>query len=159
MDRRLFLKTAASGTAALMLAQAASAADRYFPAKVNQELFQGINRVKDPAGKTGLEKGHAPVITAPASVKAGEAFTVEIAVGENIHPMSQAHWIDFIELRVGNEPAGRTELQSNGFLKPRGAFTVTLSREAAPQGRVTLIAREQCNIHGLWESIYDIEVV
>jgi superoxide reductase len=159
MNRRLFLKVAASGSAALMLAQVVSAADRFFPVKVDQELFQGINRAKDPSGKTALEKEHVPVITAPASVKAGEAFTVEIAVGESLHPMGPAHWIEFIELRVGNEPAGRADLQSNGFLKPKVAFTTVLSRKEAPEGKVTLIARQHCNLHGLWESSFDIEVV
>jgi superoxide reductase len=159
MNRRLFLKTAASGSAALMLAQAVSAAERFFPDKVNQELFQGINRVRDLSGKTALEKGHVPVITAPASVKAGEVFTVEISVGENLHPMGPAHWIEFIELRIGNEPAARADLQSNGFAKPKAAFTMVLPREAAPEGKVTLIARQHCNLHGLWESSFDIVVL
>ena len=99
MDRRTFLKTAAAGSAAVVFSGAAFAADRYFPTQVNQALFEGINRVKDPAIKTGLEKSHAPVLAAPASVKAGEPFN-----------------------------------------------------------KVTLIGRQHCNLHGLWEGSLDIAV-
>ena len=158
MDRRTFLKTAAAGSAAVMFARTAAAADRYFPTQVNQSLFEGINRAKDPAMKTGLEKSHAPVLKAPASVKAGEPFTVEVSVGETLHPMGPTHWIEFIELRIGNEPAGKTDLQSNGYLKPRVAFTVVIPKEAAQAGKMTLLARQQCNLHGLWEGSLDIAV-
>ena len=75
--------------------------------KVDQGLFETINRVKNPSGKTPLEKSHAPVINAPRTVKAGQPFTVEVAVGEVSHPMVPAHWIEFIELNIGNEPAGQ----------------------------------------------------
>src|SRR5512138_1261629 len=106
MDRRTFLWQALATTVATGIATRASAAN-YFPASVDQALFEGINRVKDQTKKTGLEKGHAPVINAPGSVKSGEPFTVEVTVGENLHPMGPSHWIEYIELNIGNEPAGR----------------------------------------------------
>jgi superoxide reductase len=158
MDRRTFLKTAAASSAVVAFARTALAADRYFPTQVNQALFEGINRVKDPAMKTGLEKSHAPVLTAPASVKAGEPFNVEISVGETLHPMLPTHWIEFIELRIGNEPAGMADLQANGYVKPKVAFTVVIPKEAAPSGKVTLLGRQHCNLHGLWEGSLDIAV-
>jgi superoxide reductase len=158
MDRRTFIKTAFVGAAASTVAVQLAAAEHYFPAKVDQNLFSGINRARNPAAKTPLEKGHAPVITAPASVKAGEPFTVEVSVGENLHPMGPAHWIEYIELRIGNEPAGRVDFQARGFLKPKATFTVVIPKEAASDGKLTLIARQQCNLHGLWESTGDITV-
>jgi superoxide reductase len=158
MDRRTFLRTALAGSVATGLAGTAAAAERYFPTKVDQSLFEGINRVKDPARKTPLEKGHAPVLIAPATVKAGEPFTVEVSVGESLHPMGTTHWIEYIDLSIGNEPAGRAELQSRGFLKPRVVFTVVLPKEAAPAGKVTLVARQHCNLHGLWEGSIDVTV-
>lgn len=158
MDRRLFLKTAALGTLTTGLAATVASAERYFPVKVDQSLFQDINRVKDPAKKTHLEKSHAPVIIAPASVKAGEPFTAEVSVGESLHVMGPSHWIQNIELYIGNEPAGRLEFQSKGYLKPKAAFTVVLQKEAAPEGKVTLIAAQHCNLHGYWESSLDIAV-
>ena len=69
------------------------------------------NKIKNLAAKTPLEKSFAPVITAPASVKAGEPLTVEVSVGENLHVMGPTHWIKYIELNIGNEPAGRADLQ------------------------------------------------
>lgn len=158
MDRRFFLKTMAVGSLATGLTATMANAERYFPIKVDQSLFQGINRVKDPAKKTPLEKSHAPQITAPAVVKSGEAFTVEVAVGETLHVMGPAHWIEFIELYIGNEPAGRITFQPKGYLKPKTAFTVVLHKDDAPAGKLTLVVAQHCNLHGYWESSLDISV-
>jgi superoxide reductase len=158
MDRRTFIKTALVGTVASSLTAQIAAAERYFPSKVDKSLFEGVNRVKNPTAKSPLEKGHAPVITAPSSVKAGEPFTVEVSVGESLHPMSQTHWIEYIELRIGNEPAGRIDFQARGFLKPKAAFTVVIPREAVADGILTLVAQQHCNLHGLWESSANITV-
>jgi len=158
MDRRTFIKTAFVGAAVGSMTAQLAAAEQYFPAKVDQALFNGVNRSKNPAAKTAQEKGHAPVITVPASVKAGEPFIVDVSVGENLHPMGPAHWIEYIELRIGNEPAGRVDFQPRGFLKPKSVFTVVIPKEAAVNGKLTLIARQQCNLHGLWESSFDIAV-
>jgi len=158
MDRRYFLKSAVLGSLAVGLAPEAFAMKRYYPVNVDPNLFQDINRVKDPSRKTALEKKHGPVITVPARVKAGEPFTVEVSVGEDLHPMGPGHWIEFISLDIGNEPAGRIDFQPKGYLKPRAAFTVVLTKEAAPSGKVTLVARQRCNLHGYWEGMKDIEV-
>lgn len=158
MDRRTFLQRAIAGSFIVGFAGTAAATGRYFPTKVDQALFDGINRVKDPGNKTPLEISHGPVLSAPATVKAGEPFTVEVAVGEKLHSMGPAHWIEYIELNIGNEPAGRVELQPKGYLKPKVAFTVVLPKEAASAGKVTLVARQNCNLHGLWEGSLDISV-
>ena len=160
MDRRTFLKSALAGSVvAAGYKSTALAADIFYPVPVDKSLFVGINRIKDPASKTPLEKSHAPVITAPSSVKAGEPFTVEVAVGEKLHVMGPTHWIGSIELSIGNEPAGKVELQSQGFLKPKVVFTVVLSKESAPAGKATLVAKQECNLHGLWEGTFDVSVV
>jgi superoxide reductase len=158
MERRDFLKSTAIGTLSAGIAVTAFAADRYYPVKVDPGLFETINKAKDPSHKTPLEMSHSPVITVPSKVKAGEPFTVEISIGEKLHPMGPSHWIEYIELNVGNEPAGRIDMQPKGYLKPKAAFTVVLSKEDAPDGKVTLIARQRCNLHGLWESGVDVEV-
>ena len=49
MNRRTFLQTAVSGSIIMGYAGSAMATERYFPTKVIQSLFEGINRVKDPA--------------------------------------------------------------------------------------------------------------
>jgi superoxide reductase len=159
MDRRTFIKTALVGTVASGLTAQIAAAERYFPAKVDKSLFEGVNHAKNPAAKTPLEKSHAPFITVPGTVKAGEPFSVEVSVGETLHTMGPAHWIEFIELRIGNEPAGRIDLQPRGFLKPKAVFTVVIPKEAAPEGKLTLVAQQHCNLHGFWESSADITVM
>ncbi len=158
MDRRGFLKTAAIGTFSIGIAARAFGAEVFYPTGVDKTLFETFNRAKDPKNKTPLEKTHAPFITAPEKVKAGEPFTVEVSVGENLHVMGPTHWIEYIELNIGNEPAGVVSFQSKGYLKPKAAFTVVLAKDAAPNGKVTLIARQRCNLHGLWESGLDVEV-
>ncbi len=157
MNRRTFLKSAAVGSVVAGAAKAL-AAEKYFPTKVDQTLFETINRVKDPANKTPLEKSHAPVIRAPQTVKSGEPFPVEVSVGEVVHPMGQAHWIEFISLEIGNEPGGKVDLQPKGYLSPKATFTVTLTKESIPQGRVTLVAHQRCNLHGYWEGSAEITV-
>ncbi|MDA8432570.1 MAG: class II SORL domain-containing protein [Nitrospiraceae bacterium] len=158
MERRVFLKSAAIGTLSAGIAASAFGAERHYPVKVDPGLFETINRAKDPSHKTPLEMSHLPVITAPSKVKAGEPFTVEVGIGEKLHPMGPSHWIEYIALNIGNEPAGRIDMQSKGYLKPKAAFTVVLTKEDAPNGKVTLIARQRCNLHGLWESGMDVEV-
>lgn len=158
MDRRTFLKGAGLAAAATFTSGGAFAAERYFPSKVDQGLFTTINKVKDPTQPSPLEKRHAPVIKAPGKVRAGEPFTVEVSVGEDLHSMGPAHWIEYVSLDIGNEPAGRADFQPKGYLSPRVAFTVVLAKESAPEGKVTLVAHQRCNLHGYWEGSLDIAV-
>ncbi len=151
--------TAGLGAAGLSLAGEAFAATEIFPVKVDSTLFKDINRAKNPAKETGLEELHVPVIKAPSKVTAGEPFMVEISVGEKPHPMMQAHYIEFIELNIGNEPAGVANLNSMGYVRPKVSFSIVLTKESAPGGKATLVAHERCNIHGYWEGTKDIEVV
>ena len=158
MDRRTFLKSATIGTAAFGIAGEVFAVEKYFPAKVDQGLFETINKIKDPSNKTSLEKSHAPVITVPGKIKLGEAFTVEVSVGEVVHVMGPTHWIEFIELNIGNEPAGRVNFEPKGYLSPKITFTVVLTKESAASGKVTLVAYQRCNLHGYWEGSLDISI-
>lgn len=157
MDRRTFLKTVALGTMATGIAGRA-AAGQYFPTQVDRSLFATINRPGNPAKMTPLEQKHVPVIIAPKSVAAGKSFTVEVSVGEVLHPMGPTHWIEHISLSIGNEPAGELILQPRGFLAPKATFTVTIPKEAAPAGKVTLVAHQRCNLHGYWEGSADVIV-
>jgi superoxide reductase len=159
MNRRAFLKSVAIGSVATGIAGQVLAAEKFFPVKVDQGLFETINKVKNPANKTPLEKSHAPVISAAQTVKAGEPFNVTVSIGEVLHPMGPAHWIEFISLEIGNQPAGRIDFQPAGYLSPKATFTVTLTKESAPSGKVTLVAHQRCNLHGYWEGSLDINVM
>lgn len=159
MERRLFLKSAALGTMALGVSRDAFSAERYYPVKVDKGLFENINRAKNPAHLNTLEKLHVPVITAPEKVHAGEPFTVEVSIGEIIHPMGPKHWIEHLSLSIGNEPAGRVIFQSRGYLHPKATFTVVLTKESAPSGKASLVVRERCNIHGYWENSRNVTLI
>ncbi len=112
--------------------------------KVDAKLFEGINRVGDPAAKNMTEKKHAPVIEVGGKAKAGDPVAVTVTIGEVVHPMSSAHYIQAIELFAGNEPVGRVEL--GPLAVPKAVFFSSLDKS------VTLVARAYCNLHGLWES-------
>lgn len=150
MKRRDFMVSSALAAGGVLMAGSTVFAEKkdtgfqgYYD--VDSSLFAGINRVKDPADKSTLEKKHAPLIEAPAQVKAGEEFEVKVTVGEIVHPMGDTHWITYIALFAGNEPAGRAEL-SPRFGVPQVSFKLKLDKP------VTLVVREYCNLHGLWES-------
>ena len=80
----------------------------------------------------GFEK-HVPIIT-----KTDTEITVE--VGSIPHPSEEAHYIEFIEIIAD----GKTYKE---FLKP-GDKPVAIFKIKAEK----IIAREYCNIHGLWQS-------
>ncbi|MBU4194232.1 MAG: desulfoferrodoxin [Actinobacteria bacterium] len=75
---------------------------------------------------------HVPVIE-----KAGAE--VKVKVGSVAHPMTDEHYIEWIQVRVGDEGCRR-------FLKPGDAPEAEF--EAGGEG---LTARAYCNIHGLWK--------
>lgn len=104
---------------------------------------------------------HVPVITAPASVKAGEVVDVKLKVGEAIaHPNTPEHHISWIKLyfkpAAGKFPVelGELNFKEHGAtaVEPRGTVSVKLKESG------TLIAVSYCNIHGLWESSAEIAV-
>jgi superoxide reductase len=154
MKRRDFLRTSALTTGGLLLgastALGASEAGRLMTyQEVDTALFAGINRAKNPAVLTKLEQLHVPVIDAPKTIRAGEPFNVSVTIGEIVHPMVPVHYIHWVALYAGNAPVGRAEFQPTLNL-PKATFTLTLEKP------VTLIVREFCNIHGLWESRRDL---
>lgn len=81
----------------------------------------------------GLEK-HVPIIE---KTKNG----VRVTVGATLHPMEDAHFIEWIELIAGNV-VYRTYLQPGD--KPSAEFCVKAEK---------ITAREHCNVHGLWKSV------
>jgi superoxide reductase len=157
MNRRELLTTAAAGVAAITLGRRFAWAKDYYPTEVDEALFAGINRVKDPANETGLEKAHSPVITAPEKVKAGEAFDVEVAVGKVPHPMGPKHWIEYVQLNIGNEPAGTLMLRSHGYMAPKGRFSIELGENLRGK-KISLVVQIKCNLHGIWQDSATVEV-
>ncbi len=119
------------------------------------DIFCGINAAKsgDVEEMSDLEKKHTPVIEAPAKVKKGEAFQVQVEVGKYMnHPNENAHFIEWIELFSGDTFLARIDLVPR-LTEPKVTFTVALDHGHA------LVARERCNLHGQWQSLpFEIEL-
>lgn len=58
-----------------------------------------------------------------------------------IHPMTEVHYIEFIELYVDGVLSAKKEFNPGD--KPVAEFKVTKGKE--------VFAREFCNLHGLWQ--------
>ena len=158
MRRREMLKTTLASGMAIAWSGRIALAEEYFPVQVDKKLFEGINRVKDLNNETHLEQLHLPVITAPEKVKAGEPFDVEIVVGKTIHPMGPDHWIEHLQLNIGNEPAGTVTFRSQGWAQPTARFRVKLGDELKGK-KVSLLVFDRCNLHGLWEHYVNVQVL
>jgi|GEM_PF-527613 len=103
-----------------------------------------VNRIKDPSNLSLAEKKHSPLIEVEGPVRAGEPVRVTVRVGRSEHPMETKHWIKWIELYAGEERIARADLEPV-LSRPVVTFTVVLPPAA------TLRAREECNLHGVWE--------
>lgn len=76
---------------------------------------------------------HVPVIEATGG-------GIKVSVGSVPHPMEEKHFIEWIELVAGDKVLRR-------FLKPGSPAVAMFEGVAAP-----VIAREYCNLHGLWKA-------
>ena len=122
--------------------------------KCEEDLFCGVNTVKDPENMTELEKKHLPIISAPKRVKKGECFEVTVEVGKLAeHPNQPAHYIEFVELYADHTYLARIDFTAR-VTCPVMKVCVSLDHS---HGR--LRAFEHCNLHGTWEGDADIEVV
>lgn len=121
--------------------------------KCENDLFCGVNKVKDTNSMTDLEKKHLPVITAPKSVKKGQCFEILIEVGKLLaHPNEPGHYIEFIELYADHTYLARIDLTAR-MTCPIMKTCVSLEHT---HGK--LRAFTHCNLHGTWEGDADIEV-
>jgi superoxide reductase len=90
------------------------------------ELFKAKNQDE------GLEK-HVPIIEKTAK-------GVKVKVGSVPHPMEEGHYIQFIEIIADNQ-IYRQELEPGQT--PEAEFCIQADN---------IMAREYCNLHGLWKS-------
>ena len=118
-----------------------------------RNLFSGVNRPTSPQNLTDLEKKHIPVIETPATIKAGEYFSVAIEVGKMLsHPNERNHFIEFIDLYADDLFLARVDLTAVNTC-PRASLCVSLWD---PAKELRVYAR--CNIHGVWLGTAPIEV-
>lgn len=117
-----------------------------------EDLFKQINYPKNPADMSDLEKKHWPRIECPDTVEAGKPFDVTVNIGAGIdHPSELAHFIEWVELSRGNCSTTRAYLQPK-YSYPRVTFRMAIDKDT------TLIARESCNLHGIWENKKDVKI-
>jgi len=118
-----------------------------------EDILCGVNMPEDLNNMSDLEKKHVPAIEAPDKVKSNEVFEVKTEVGKyKEHPNEPAHFIEWVELYSGDTFLGRSSF-SGGSSYPAACFKVKLSHAHGP-----LKVWGKCNIHGLWESVKEIEV-
>lgn len=93
----------------------------------------GFKQLKENTTDAATEK-HVPVVE---KIEGGYRVTV----GEVEHPMTEAHYIQFIELITDNNEVLRKYLTPTD--KPVAEFKTDAKN---------VYAREYCNLHGLWRS-------
>ncbi len=86
-----------------------------------------------PGTTEAATEKHIPVIE---KIEGG----YKVKVGEIPHPMLDVHWIEWIELIC---PCGKVQRK---YLKPGDAPEADFKSDSDK-----VLAREYCNLHGLWE--------
>lgn len=114
-------------------------------------LFCQINTVT--TGPADKAKSHAPVISVQGDAKAGQPFTVNIKVGEVLHPMESGHSIQFVDLYSGDIYISRVDFTQMN--RPEVSLNIVLSHT----GKRMLRAFSRCNLHGIWEGTKEVNVV
>lgn len=84
----------------------------------------------------GAKEKHVPVVE---SIDGG----FKIKVGSVPHPMEAAHYIEWIELIVGDKAYRK-------FLKPGETPEAEFKIDVPAGAQITV--REYCNLHGLWKA-------
>ena len=100
-NRRRLLKT--FGISAIALGLGSTLGALKMGRADDVDWFQSINRIKDPITLTPKEKGHAPFVQISGVVKSGEPFIVDVQIGETLHPMTEGHYIQSIEVYLGTD--------------------------------------------------------
>ena len=93
---------------------------------------QPMELLKEKTKEEGMEK-HLPVIE---KMDRG----VRVRIGSALHPMTDEHYIEWIEILVGEKSCRK-------FLKPGDKPEADFETKEEING-----AREYCNIHGLWKA-------
>jgi len=103
-----------------------------------------IQQAKDPKNLTSFEQEHLPWILVPDFIKKGEEFEVIVKVGEVDHPMCPSHYVKWISLCDDKGLIKKVKLNHSSLSEAR--FKISLDKDTE------IKAREECNLHGVWES-------
>jgi len=108
---------------------------------MEENNYEEAQTYQDENNPSELELKHVPIIELDTNY-------VKVTVGEEKHPMEANHWIQYIELFVDGESAGRIDLSPGE--EPEAEF------DLSPQAK-KIVAHELCNQHGLWENELEIK--
>ena len=113
---------------------------------------------------------HVPVISAPEKVKANEIFDIKVTVGKEIpHPNTTEHHIRWIKVFFKPDydlyiyEIGSFEFSSHGeavsgpntgsvYTEPSISLSLKINKGGS------ILALSYCNIHGLWENSFRIDI-
>lgn len=98
---------------------------------------QDISRLR------GLEVDHVPLLEVFSPESKEEAVQLVIRVGRQLHVMTQAHYLRWIQVWIEDQKECEMSLQP-GNLIPRWH----LSLQRKPSMQITV--KTQCNLHGVW---------
>jgi len=93
---------------------------------------QPMELLQEKTSDVGMEK-HVPVIEATER-------GIKVKVGDVPHPMEEQHYIEWIQVITDSESCRKLLKPGD---KPEADFDIKSQ---------TLVAREHCNVHGLWKS-------
>lgn len=96
---------------------------------------QKFEKLEEKTADSTVEK-HVPFIE-----EHNDGYVVKIGK-ETAHPMTAEHYIQFIEIIIDGDRLYRKYLKPGD--EPMACFKVEKGKE--------VVAREHCNIHGLWKS-------
>ena len=91
----------------------------------------------EPKTADATTEKHVPVIE---KIEGG----FKVTVGSTLHPMTEEHYIEWIELICG-------DVVLRNYLNPGKAPEATFYTGACDCSGCEVIAREHCNVHGLWK--------
>ena len=97
---------------------------------------QDMTKMESKTADSSTEK-HVPIIER-------DGDNVKVTVGSTLHPMAEEHYIEWIEVICGD----KNQIK---YLKPGGdpvAEFIFSSEDLENE----IVAREYCNVHGLWSS-------
>lgn len=110
-----------------------------------------VHRAKNLHNLTGEEKQHVPLLVIPTNIRPGKPFRMEIMVGQKLHPMTEEHHIEWIEVFVDDARVLHADF-SAGQSVPDMAVSLILTKTSL----IRVFAH--CNTHGLWEGNLQVTV-
>jgi superoxide reductase len=72
--------------------------------------------------------------------------------------MGPTHWIEHVQINIGNEPTGTLVFRSHGYMKPEGRFNLVLENDLKGK-TISLVVQHKRNLRGIWQGYINIEVV